>query len=152
MNTAGGDGAQHISLVEDDPRIRRLIEAEIAECRPSPRTTLSASSSGVPGGDGREPDTVPVADRFQAWEEQRGRRCESIREDFCGTAVVCMEWVKRRRAHTAVGVDLDPSVLKWGRHRIPQRTRPFWRRPLDELRRSCSSDRLLSVAAPAKRR
>jgi SAM-dependent methyltransferase len=57
----------------------------------------------------------------QAWEEQRGRRCESIREDFCGTAVVCMEWVKRRRVHTAVGVDLDPSVLKWGRHRIPQR-------------------------------
>lgn len=31
MNTAGGDGARHISLVEDDPRIRRLIEAEIAD-------------------------------------------------------------------------------------------------------------------------
>ena len=34
----------------------------------------------------------------QVWEEQRGRGCTSIREDFCGTAaVVCMEWVNRRR-------------------------------------------------------
>ena len=57
----------------------------------------------------------------QVWKELRGRECVSIREDFCGTAVVCMEWVKRRRAHTAIGVDLDPEVLGWGRQRIPRR-------------------------------
>lgn len=57
----------------------------------------------------------------QVWKEQRGRECVSIREDFCGTAAVCMEWVKRRRKHTAIGVDLDPEVLGWGRARIPQR-------------------------------
>ncbi|MHC5115238.1 MAG: class I SAM-dependent methyltransferase [Planctomycetota bacterium] len=57
----------------------------------------------------------------QVWKEQRGRDCESIREDFCGTAVVCMEWVKTRRKNTAVGVDLDAEVLGWGRSRIPQR-------------------------------
>jgi SAM-dependent methyltransferase len=57
----------------------------------------------------------------QVWSEQRDRRCELIREDFCGTAVVCKEWVKRRRSHSAIGVDLDNSVLDWARHRIPQR-------------------------------
>ena len=57
----------------------------------------------------------------QAWKEQRDRKCHSIREDFCGTAAVCMEWVKRRKRNTAVGVDLDGDVLSWGRKRIPQR-------------------------------
>jgi cyclopropane fatty-acyl-phospholipid synthase-like methyltransferase len=32
-----------------------------------------------------------------------------------------MEWVKRRRSHTALGVDLDPSVLKWATQKIPSR-------------------------------
>lgn len=50
----------------------------------------------------------------------RGRRPESLREDFCGTANVCCEWVSRHRDTTAVGVDLDPEVLGWSReHRLP---------------------------------
>lgn len=57
----------------------------------------------------------------QVWKEKRGRHARHIREDFCGTAVVAMEWVKRRRDNTAVGVDLDPEVLNWGRARIPER-------------------------------
>ncbi|MBT8486923.1 MAG: class I SAM-dependent methyltransferase [Phycisphaerales bacterium] len=57
----------------------------------------------------------------QIWKEQRDRPCRLIREDFCGTAVVAMEWIKRRRAHTAIGVDLDGEVLQWARKRIPQR-------------------------------
>jgi len=57
----------------------------------------------------------------QVWKEQRGRACESLREDFCGTAVVCMEWAKTRRKNTAIGVDLDAEVLEWGRRKMPQR-------------------------------
>ncbi len=57
----------------------------------------------------------------QVWSEQRNRKCRSIREDFCGTAAVCMEWVKRRKRNTAVGVDLDAEVLDWGRGRMPKR-------------------------------
>jgi len=37
-----------------------------------------------------------------------------LREDFCGAAAVCCEWVKDRRDHVAVGVDLDPKPLAWG--------------------------------------
>lgn len=45
----------------------------------------------------------------------RGRRARRLREDFCGTAAMCCEWVRQRRDNHAVGVDLDPDVLDWGR-------------------------------------
>jgi len=43
-----------------------------------------------------------------------GRKPETVREDFCGTAYFCCEWVKDRNTNRAIGVDLDESVLKWG--------------------------------------
>ncbi len=45
----------------------------------------------------------------------RGRNAAVLREDFCGTANVSCEWVKRRRTNRALGVDIDPQVLTWGR-------------------------------------
>ena len=45
----------------------------------------------------------------------RGRSARWLREDFCGTAAVCCEWVRRRKTNRALGVDLDPEVLAWGR-------------------------------------
>ncbi len=38
----------------------------------------------------------------------------SLREDFCGTALLCSHWVKSHRARTATGIDIDRSVLAWG--------------------------------------
>jgi len=57
----------------------------------------------------------------QIWKEQRTGTCTSIREDFCGTAAVAMEWVKNNMDHTAVGIDLDQPVLDWAKVRIPER-------------------------------
>ena len=37
-----------------------------------------------------------------------------LREDFCGTAAVCCEWVGKRGEREAWGVDLDPEPLSWG--------------------------------------
>ena len=45
----------------------------------------------------------------------RGRHASRLREDFCGTGNTSCEWVRRRRTNTAVGFDLDPQVLAWGR-------------------------------------
>jgi len=45
----------------------------------------------------------------------RGRSAHLLREDFCGTAAVCCEWVGRRPANRAIGVDIDSRVLDWGR-------------------------------------
>ena len=57
----------------------------------------------------------------QIWTEQRGGKCKSIREDFCGTAAVAMEWVKDHMDHTAIGVDLEQSVLDWAQQHLPNR-------------------------------
>jgi hypothetical protein len=57
----------------------------------------------------------------QVWKEQRGRECITVREDFCGTAAVCMEWVRRRRKRTAIGVDLDGPTLAWAASKMPAR-------------------------------
>ena len=57
----------------------------------------------------------------QVWKEQRGRRCQTIREDFAGTSQVAMEWVKRNERNTAVCVDLDDEVLSWAKTKLGER-------------------------------
>ncbi len=51
----------------------------------------------------------------ETFKAVRGRTPEVLREDFCGTANTACEWVRRRRKNKAIGVDLDESVLAWGR-------------------------------------
>lgn len=45
----------------------------------------------------------------------RGRYAGTLREDFCGTANTACEWVRRRKANTALGIDQDQAVLDWAR-------------------------------------
>jgi hypothetical protein len=51
----------------------------------------------------------------QAFKDAYRRKPYSLREDFCGTFSVCCEWVKSNRKRTAIGVDLCPETLQWGR-------------------------------------
>jgi len=51
----------------------------------------------------------------ETFAELRDRKLKLVREDFCGTASVCAEWVSRGKDHRAIGVDLDADVLQWGR-------------------------------------
>jgi len=51
----------------------------------------------------------------QTWSELRKRPAEHLREDFCGTANTACEWVSRDDNHYAIAIDLDESVLDWGR-------------------------------------
>jgi len=44
----------------------------------------------------------------------RKQSAKILREDFCGTANVCCDWVKRRKSNHAIGVDIDSEVLEWG--------------------------------------
>ncbi len=48
------------------------------------------------------------------YKKLKGHRAKLLREDFCGTANVCCEWVRRRKGNQAIGVDLDAEVLQWG--------------------------------------
>lgn len=42
-----------------------------------------------------------------------GRKGARLREDFCASAATAAEWVTRREGNTAVGLDLEPKILKW---------------------------------------
>jgi SAM-dependent methyltransferase len=50
----------------------------------------------------------------------RGAEPVHLREDFCGTALLCTTWVRGRGARTAEGFDISPEPLAWGRaHNFP---------------------------------
>jgi SAM-dependent methyltransferase len=51
---------------------------------------------------------------MDTYQKVRGHPARSFREDFCGTASACCEWVREGAGRTAIGVDLDPDVLAWG--------------------------------------
>ncbi len=60
---------------------------------------------------------VPEQVRFidTTFEEIRGRKPLSFREDFCGAASAACEWVRQGKNRYAFGVDIDREVLDWGR-------------------------------------
>ena len=51
----------------------------------------------------------------RVYRQRNGRPPASLKEDFCGTALLASEWVERRRTNTAIGVDLDAPTLAWGK-------------------------------------
>jgi len=54
-------------------------------------------------------------DFLNSWFKKiRGKKPLSLREDFCGTAILCAEWVKSSKDRTATGLDIDKPTLKWG--------------------------------------
>lgn len=38
----------------------------------------------------------------------------TLREDFCGTGIMAMEWSRQSSAHFSYGIDLDPAPLEFG--------------------------------------
>jgi len=51
----------------------------------------------------------------KTFKRHTGRKARTLREDFCGTALLCAKWVEGHRSRRAVGVDNSPEVLEWGR-------------------------------------
>jgi len=52
---------------------------------------------------------------LETYKAIRKNKPRILREDFCGTANTSCEWIRRGRDHIALGVDIDGSVLQWGR-------------------------------------
>ncbi|KAJ1733306.1 hypothetical protein LPJ61_001625 [Coemansia biformis] len=69
-------------------------------------TRYPSPASHLPGDD----DSVPA----------RRRHATVLREDFCGTAALCAEWVRTHPSpdRCAYGVDIDPEVIRYGRERV----------------------------------
>ncbi len=53
----------------------------------------------------------------EVYRRVRRRLPHRLREDFCGTAAVCAQWVKAGKGNSAEGFDLDGETLEWGRRR-----------------------------------
>lgn len=51
----------------------------------------------------------------EKFEEIRGKKAYTLREDFCGTAAISCEWVKQSPKHLAFGIDLDPEPIAYGK-------------------------------------
>jgi hypothetical protein len=83
-----------------------------------------------------------VAEEYEfvskTFRQLRGRRPRRMREDFCGTASMCCEWARRHEKNKAVGVDIDPEVLAWGRKHNLSRLKPAVRRRVSLLREDVS--------------
>ena len=62
----------------------------------------------------QEPDAdIPLIQKV--FRNQFARPARTLREDFCGTALLACRWVQRSSEHRAWGIDLDPDPLEWGR-------------------------------------
>lgn len=59
-----------------------------------------------------ETDVVFLRDTFK---ELKGKAPRVFREDFCGTFALSCEWIKLNPRHEAIGVDLDPEPMAYGR-------------------------------------
>ena len=54
----------------------------------------------------------------RAYRELIGGKPHTLREDFCGTAAVCYAWARSSDQRQALGVDIDPEPLDWGREHL----------------------------------
>lgn len=52
---------------------------------------------------------------LDVFRREFSRRPYRMREDFCGTAALCREWVREHDDNRAWGVDLDAETVAWGR-------------------------------------
>lgn len=57
---------------------------------------------------------IEIAFVNRVYRKTYGRIPLTLREDFCGTAFFCAEWVKSNPERTAIGIDLDQPTLDWG--------------------------------------
>jgi len=63
--------------------------------------------------------TINLIDRI--FRGRNGRLAMSLREDFCGTAQLCTDWVLSDSLRSAVGIDIDRPTLDWARrHNLPR--------------------------------
>ncbi len=113
--------------------IGKLGQSTDEACETARHMGNSKKNKGSQGKQKRKTKLAETADKFvcylksvqspeheveffeQAFRDEFGRRPFSLREDFCGTFSVCCEWVKSRKKRTALGVDLCPETLEWGR-------------------------------------
>ncbi|WII71318.1 class I SAM-dependent methyltransferase [Bdellovibrio sp. 22V] len=68
-----------------------------------------------------ENDVVFIRDTYK---ELKGKSPRTFREDFCGTFALSTEWIKLNPRHEAIGIDLDPEPMAYGRQNYLVKLKP----------------------------
>lgn len=87
-----------------------------------------------------EMDTEFISDTYK---QLRGTRPRLMREDFCGTFAICCQWVKEHKENRAIGIDLDPEPLAYGREHYLSQLKPE-----QQARVSTFEDSVLTAKVP----
>ncbi|MBX7196127.1 MAG: class I SAM-dependent methyltransferase [Sandaracinaceae bacterium] len=48
------------------------------------------------------------------YKRHTGKRALTLREDFCGTGLLCCAWADSKKDRAATGLDIDAPTLAWG--------------------------------------
>lgn len=82
--------------------------------RKPPLTAATADKHVLYESSVQDTDTdITFIDRI--YKKEHKRLPQSLREDFCGTAKLCADWVSRGETRTAVGLDLHSPTMAWGK-------------------------------------
>jgi hypothetical protein len=77
------------------------------------------------------------------YKELRGKKAQTLREDFCGTFALSCEWVRLDPKHEAYGVDLDAEPIRYGKEKyLSQLKKP------ERKRVHIQENNVLSVGLP----
>ncbi len=60
----------------------------------------------------------------KVYRQTHNKDPKTLREDFCGTFLLCEEWIKLSRENKAVGIDLDCEPVDYGKKRILTSLKP----------------------------
>lgn len=58
------------------------------------------------------------------YRELKGKAPRLFREDFCGTFALSTEWIKLNPRHEAIGIDLDPEPMAYGKNNYLTKLKP----------------------------
>lgn len=71
----------------------------------------------------------------RAYRELSGTEPVTMREDFCAAFALCCEWVKLGKDKQAIGIDIDPAPLAYGRSHYLSQLSPTQQSRVQVLRR-----------------
>lgn len=77
-----------------------------------------------------ENDVVFIQDTYKELKRKSPR---TFREDFCGTFALSTEWIKLNPRHEAMGIDLDPEPMAYGRQHYLSKLKPEQQRRMKLL-------------------
>lgn len=95
------------------PQAKKKAKAVSAVATKPRFTAATANKHDLYQRSVQDPD-MEIAFVSRVYKRIYGRVPLTLREDFCGTALFCAQWVKSHSERTATGIDLDKPTLDWG--------------------------------------